>query len=148
MVMRLSLRGQHKRPLFMSAPPVYSEFADRPRFPTQFAVQAPDHVERERAATVEYLRYPAAAAENQFKIAPGQPLLLHAELDGVDRIGRIDGIVRLLVSADEQQQDLAPIRIARTLRRLLVVDDQPIDFSQGRIVVCFGLYRSDRSHVI
>jgi hypothetical protein len=40
-----------------------------------------------------------------------QGLLIHAELDRLDRIGRVHGIVRRLIAIDQRRQDIQAITV-------------------------------------
>src|SRR6266403_2563932 len=56
-------------------------------------MQTADHIDRQAAFSVHDFRDACACSNQRFEIFPGQAKLLHPELDGFDRVGRIHWIV-------------------------------------------------------
>src|SRR6266481_2401960 len=72
-------------------------------------MQATDHRDREPALSVQDLGDPSARADDLFQILSREPLLLHTELDRLDRIGRVHRVVLRLVRIDEGREHIQPI---------------------------------------
>jgi len=67
-------------------------------------VQVADHVQRQRTLAVEHLVDPIGLADAGHQILGGQPGLLHADFDRLDRVGRGDGVVFALVRLNQCDQ--------------------------------------------
>src|SRR3989442_13340332 len=63
----------------------------------ELAMQAPDHLERERALAVQHFVDPIELTDHGHQVFGAEARLLHAELDRLDRIGQVHGKVLLLV---------------------------------------------------
>src|SRR5579872_4048009 len=59
----------------------------------QFAVERSDHCQRELAPSVQDLRHSRSRPEDRLEHLACLPLLLEAELDCLDGVGRQDGVV-------------------------------------------------------
>src|SRR5438309_9884528 len=67
----------------------------------QLIVQAADHVDRQPTTAVEHLGNPGTSTENALQILAREALLLHPEFDRLDRVGRINRMVRAFISVDQ-----------------------------------------------
>ncbi|MNV41117.1 hypothetical protein D3C71_1327450 [compost metagenome] len=67
-------------------------------------MQVTDHVQRQRTLAVEYLVNPIGLADAGYQILGGEPGLLHAEFDCLNRVGRGNGVVLVFVRLDQGDQ--------------------------------------------
>jgi hypothetical protein len=72
----------------------------------QISVQLPDHLEGQRPFMTEDLVDSIGAADHWLQILHGEPTLLHHELDGLDRIGQLQGKVLAFVGFDQCGQHI------------------------------------------
>ena len=72
-------------------------------------VQLPNHVDRERAASIENLSDASTTAQKRFEIPTSQPTALHVVAQGVDWIRRLNRLVLRLVTVDESREDFKPV---------------------------------------
>jgi hypothetical protein len=56
---------------------------------------------------------PGPRAEHFLQVFARQTLLLHPELDRLDRVGRVHGIVLGLVGIDQRRQHVDPVTLGR-----------------------------------
>ena len=54
---------------------------------------------------------PTSLSNDGVHVLLRQGLLIHAELDRLDRIGRVHGIVRRLIAIDQRRQDIQAITV-------------------------------------
>ena len=76
-------------------------------------MQAPDHRDRKIAFAIEHLGDAGARTDNRLEIASSQPLLLHAKLDRLDRIGRIHRFMFALIGVNQGRQHIEPVAVGR-----------------------------------
>src|SRR5262249_36155464 len=103
-------------------------------------MQAANHRDRESALSVQDLGDPGARADDVFQVSSRKALLLHAELDGLDRVGRIHRIMLGLVRIDEGRKHIQPI----ALRSAGPLAPKALDFFERRLVVAL---RADRFYL-
>src|SRR5438105_1483455 len=72
------------------------------------AMQAPDHLERERALAVQHFVDSIELTDHGHQVFGAEARLLHAELDRLDRIGQVHGEVLLLVGLDQGSENVQP----------------------------------------
>src|SRR5216683_7480718 len=101
----------------------------------EIAREAPNHRQRQRAPAAEYLGNAALAADRRDQVDLLQPGLLHAELDGLDRVGQGHRMMLALIGLDEGGQNLEPVTLGRSRRRV----KKSIDLAERQIIVGFGL---------
>ena len=69
-------------------------------------MQATHHSDRESAPPVQDLGDTGARADDLFQVPPREALLLHAQLDRLDRVGRIHRIVLSRASIGEGREHI------------------------------------------
>lgn len=110
-------------------------------------MQPPNHAQRESALAIEDFGDARAPAQNPFEILSRQPLLLHAEADGRDRIGRVDGVVLRLIGFDECRENVAAV----TFRRARAPQRRSISSSacpySASLRIGLSAYMSDRPDI-
>ncbi|MNG13652.1 hypothetical protein D3C84_973420 [compost metagenome] len=74
-------------------------------------MQLPDHRQGERALAVEHLIDAIASTDGRLQILCRQPGLLHAELDGLDRVGQVNREVLAFIGFGQGQQHLEAIAV-------------------------------------
>src|SRR5450631_740552 len=67
-------------------------------------MQAPYHANRQAALAVQDLRNARSRSDERFQVLAREALLLHAELDRLDRIGRLHWVMLGLVGIDQRCQ--------------------------------------------
>jgi hypothetical protein len=81
-------------------------------------VQALHHPQAKRALAIQHLRDAPAWPDIGLQVFREQTLLIHAEFDGLHRIGRADGVMLVLVSLHQGHQHLPLVHLGGSLRRL------------------------------
>ncbi len=113
----LPFRGSHLRlsilPLWPL--PVASRLDQNVSRNTQLVVEVPDHFEREGALLLKNFVDPCALPDYADQGASVLALLLEAELDGLDGVRQVDGVVFPLVSFDQGSQDVEFIEFGRAI---------------------------------
>jgi hypothetical protein len=94
-------------------------------------VQAPDHCNRQAAFAIENLGDTGARANDPFKIAPSESLLIHAEFDCLDRIWRVERIVLFLIGVYQCRERIEPVAFECSC----LGTPQPFNFLEGRFVI-------------
>src|SRR5712692_3989610 len=64
-------------------------------------MQSPDHADRQATLAIEHLGNTRTRSDQRLKVLARQSLLRHPEFDRFDRVGRINGKMRRLVSVDQ-----------------------------------------------
>ena len=72
-------------------------------------MQAADHADREAALAVQDLHNAGSRADERLETLSREALLLHADLDRLDRIRRVHGIVLGLIGVDQRRQDVEAV---------------------------------------
>jgi redox-regulated HSP33 family molecular chaperone len=85
---------------------------------TQSLMQALHHTEAQGTLAIQHLGHPTAGADIGLEIAWRKPLLLHSELDRIDRIGRTDRVMFILVGFDQSNQNFHFVGLRRAFLRL------------------------------
>jgi hypothetical protein len=86
-------------------------------------VQAADRCDRQPAFSAENLRNPGARTDDFFQISARESLLLHAELDRLNGIGRVHWMVLRLIRINQRRQYIQAIAVWRSgLRTLKALD--------------------------
>jgi hypothetical protein len=79
-------------------------------------MQGADHGEGQASLPVENLGNAGSRAEDGLQVLAGAPLLLEAELDGLDRVGGEDGGMCTLVGVHEGAEDVELVEFGGTER--------------------------------
>jgi hypothetical protein len=74
-------------------------------------VQSPDHLQRQRAPTVEHLVDAIAAADEGNKVAWLQSVLVHVVFDRLHRVRRVDRVVPAFPRLDQSYQHVEVIAL-------------------------------------
>jgi hypothetical protein len=77
-------------------------------------MQAADHRDRQSTAAVQDLGDARAGSDDGLQILAGEALLLHPELDGLNRIGGVDRMVLILIRIDQGCQYVEPVSFQGT----------------------------------
>jgi hypothetical protein len=77
-------------------------------------MQALDHPQAQCSLAVQHLGDPATLADLRFEVARSEALLLHAELDRFQRVGRTEFVVPGL-ALDQRHQHVALVRLRSAL---------------------------------
>ncbi len=80
-------------------------------------MQPPDHADRQAAFPIQHLCNARPRADERLQIPAREVLLLHPELDRLDRIGRIHRVVLGLIGIDQGCQYVEPVAIRRAAFR-------------------------------
>jgi hypothetical protein len=80
-------------------------------------MQASDHANRQAALAVQNLRHARSRSDERFEVLAGEALLLHAELDRLDRIGRVHRIMLGLIGIDQRRQHIETVALRRAAGR-------------------------------
>src|SRR2546425_8830401 len=105
----------------------------------ELAMQAPDHLERERALAVQHFVDPIELTDHGHQVFGAEARLLHAELDRLDRIGQVHGKVLRLVGLDQGGENVQPLSFGRAGSR----SHEGFDLLQRRAVVSLRADRLD-----
>lgn len=76
-------------------------------------MHTPDHADRQTAFPVQHLRHARACSDDRLKVLASEPLLVHAELYGLDRIRGIHRIVPRLVGIDQRSEHVKAVAFRR-----------------------------------
>lgn len=93
-----------------------------------------DHLYRKRTAAIEDLGRSAFAADHGGSILLPEAVLFHVEFGGLDRIGRQNGPVLVLIGRDQNGQNFAFV----VLRRSWIRIPERFDPREGGVVVGVG----------
>jgi hypothetical protein len=77
-------------------------------------MQTPDHPHRQSSFSVQNLGDARTRANDLLQVPSGEPLLLHAEFDRLDRIGRVHRIVLSFIGIDERCKHIQSVAITRS----------------------------------
>src|SRR5439155_11653628 len=80
------------------------------------------------------LRYTRSRSDQRFQVLSRKTLLLHAELDRLDRIGRIHRVVLRLVGVNQRRQHVESVALGRSAFRA----PQTLDIGKSPLVVRLG----------
>jgi hypothetical protein len=72
----------------------------------QVSMKIANHGDRKSAAPIQHFRNARAGTQSFRQITPRDSLLVHAETNGVDGIGRQDGKLTALIIVDDQSKKL------------------------------------------
>ena len=86
----------------------------------QSGVQFPDHRHGEFSLAIEHLINPVAPPDHGLQVFRFEPLLIHAELDGLYRIGQINRMVLDLVGFNERKQNFKAVAVGSAGGRFVV----------------------------
>ena len=76
-------------------------------------MQPPDHAERKIALPIQHFGDTGARAKDRLEVAAREALLLHAKLDRLDGIRRIDRMMFALIGVDAGGEDVEPVALGR-----------------------------------
>src|SRR5947199_2523962 len=94
-------------------------------------MKPPDHPDGKAAFAIKNLRHTGTGSDQRLKVLSRQPLAFHPELNGLDGIRRIHGIVLGLVRIDQDGEHVEAVTLwSSTLRA-----PQSLDFSERLPVV-------------
>ena len=102
-------------------------------------MKRPNHAKRERAPTVQNLGHSCTRTDHRFQTFSGEPLLLKAELDRLDSIGREDGGVRPFVRVDERREHFEVLPVGCAWLNI----PEPFELCESGAVVRIGVERAD-----
>src|ERR1700722_927351 len=98
-------------------------------------MKSPDHFERERALSTQYLVHAVAIADEGNEVARLQPILIHMVLDRLDRVWKIHWIMLPLPRLHQGDERVEAI----TLRRVAFRDHQALDLFEDLAVIALAL---------
>ena len=81
----------------------------------QPVMPALDHAQAQASLAIKHFGHAAARPDERLEVTRGQALLLHAELDGLDGVGRAEVAVLVLVGLDERHQHVTLVRLRSLL---------------------------------
>ena len=80
---------------------------------TKFISNATNHGQGQRTASCHHFRDARAASNEGFEVLSREPLLLHAKLDGGNRIGCIDTMMLRFVGINKSRKDIQFLPLRR-----------------------------------
>jgi hypothetical protein len=72
-------------------------------------MKAPSHFHRQRTLPVQHLVDPVAPTDDRLQVLGGKTHLLHAELDRLNRIGKIEREMFPFICLDKRNEDVEPL---------------------------------------
>lgn len=93
--------------------------------------QRPDHVQGQVAPASQQLGNTAASnPKHRAKIVTPEAEVIHPDLNRLNRVWQFDGMILILVSLDEDREQIQPISIGRSLSRT----PEALHFGKGSLV--------------
>ena len=83
-----------------------------------------------------------SGTDDRLQISAREPLLLHAEFDRLDRVGRIDWVVIAFIGVDQDSKHIEPVSVWSARAGT----PQPLDLHESRLVIRLASDRLDFTH--
>jgi len=79
-------------------------------------MKTPGHFHRQRTLPVQYLVDPVAPTDDRLQVLGEKTHLLHAKLDRLYRIGKVERKMLSFICLDQRDEDIEPLTSTRKVR--------------------------------